>query len=253
MLSELFEQLPEVGDLDKPKLVFFFDEAHLLFRDAPKDLLTRVEQVVRLIRSKGVGVYFCSQNPDDLPDVVLGQMGNRIQHALRAFTPRDQKAVRAAAETFAPNPDIDVTEVIGQLGVGEALVSTLQDGGVPLPVERALITSPGCRIGVISAEERDTVRSRSPVGSRYDAALNRESAAEMLAERTEKTAAQASEADGKAGAAKDAEPRFGEMLKGWLFGTKRRQGVLESVVKGEMRRFGRKNVRGGLGSILKRL
>jgi DNA helicase HerA-like ATPase len=252
MLSEMFEQLPEVGDLDKPKLVFFFDEAHLLFRDAPKDLLTRVEQVVRLIRSKGVGVYFCSQNPDDLPDVVLGQMGNRIQHALRAFTPRDQKAVRAAAETFAPNPEIDVTEVIGQLGVGEALVSTLQDGGVPLPVERVLVTSPGCRIGVITAEERDAVRARSPVGSRYDAALNRESAAEMLAERTRRTAAQAAEESEKPAPAKDAEPGFGEMLKGWLFGTKRRQGVLESVVKGEMRRYGRKILRGGLGSVLKR-
>jgi hypothetical protein len=179
-------------------------------------------------------------------------MGNRIQHALRAFTPRDQKAVRAAAETFAPNPEIDVTEVIGQLGVGEALVSTLQDGGVPLPVERVLVTSPGCRIGVITAEERDAVRARSPVGSRYDAALNRESAAEMLAERTRRTAAQAAEESEKPAPAKDAEPGFGEMLKGWLFGTKRRQGVLESVVKGEMRRYGRKILRGGLGSVLKR-
>ncbi|MEO5625849.1 MAG: helicase HerA-like domain-containing protein, partial [Dokdonella sp.] len=147
MLSELFEKLPEVGDLDKPKLVFFFDEAHLLFDDAPPALRQRVEQVVRLIRSKGVGVYFCSQNPDDLPDVILGQMGNRIQHALRAFTPRDQKAVKAAAETFAPNPKVNVVDAITQLGVGEALVSTLQEGGVPLPVERAMIASPGCRIG----------------------------------------------------------------------------------------------------------
>src|SRR6185312_14442511 len=152
MLSELFEQLPEVGDPDQPKLVFFFDEAHLLFDDCPPALQQKVEQVVRLIRSKGVGVYFCSQNPDDVPDVILGQMGNRIQHALRAFTPRDQKAIKAAAETFAPNPKVNVVEAITQLGVGEALVSTLQEGGVPMPVERAWIVSPGCRIGAITPE-----------------------------------------------------------------------------------------------------
>ena len=145
MLSELFETLPEVGDLDKPKLVFFFDEAHLLFNDAPKPLMTAIEQVVRLIRSKGVGVYFVTQNPLDVPDVVLGQLGNRAQHALRAFTPRDQKAVRAAAETFRQNPKFDTAEVITQLGVGEALVSTLEKGGTPSIVQRTLIAPPGGR------------------------------------------------------------------------------------------------------------
>jgi DNA helicase HerA-like ATPase len=150
MLSELFENLPEVGDVELPNLVFFFDEAHLLFADAPDSLRQRIEQVVRLIRSKGVGVYFISQLPDDVPDQILGQLGNRIQHALRAFTPRDQKAVRTAAETFPPNPKLNVVDVITQLGVGEALVTTLQDGGVPLPVERTLIAPPRCRLGAIS-------------------------------------------------------------------------------------------------------
>ncbi|MFZ1797575.1 MAG: helicase HerA-like domain-containing protein, partial [Dokdonella sp.] len=191
MLSELFESLPEAGDLDKPKLVFFFDEAHLLFDDAPPALIQRIEQVVRLIRSKAVGVYFCSQNPDDVPQVVLGQLGNRVQHALRAFTPRDQKAVRAAAETFPPNPKVDVVAVITQLGVGEALVTTLQDRGIPLPVQRTLIASPGCRIGTITDEERATVRSRSPVGGKYDTEIDRESAFEKLAARTEAEAAAA--------------------------------------------------------------
>src|SRR6185436_9204933 len=153
LLSELFERLPEVGDLDQPKLVFIFDEAHLLFDDCPPSLQQRIEQVVRLIRSKGVGVYFCSQNPDDVPGVILGQLGNRIQHALRAYRPRDQKAVKTAAETFVPNPKIDVARVISQLGVGEALVSTLQANGVPMPVERALMAPPRCRMGTITAEE----------------------------------------------------------------------------------------------------
>ncbi len=164
LLSELFENLPEVGDLDKPKLVFFFDEAHLLFDDTPQALRQRVEQVVRLIRSKGVGVYFCSQFPDDVPDEILGQLGNRVQHALRAYTPRDQKAVRTAAQTFVPNPKLDVAEVIGQLGVGEALVSTLQEKGVPMPVERTLICPPRCRTGAVTADERSSVRARSPIG-----------------------------------------------------------------------------------------
>src|SRR3569623_1801674 len=184
MLSELFEKLPEVGDLDQPKLVFFFDEAHLLFDDAPPALVQRVDQVVRLLRSKGVGVYFCSQNPDDVPDNILGQMGNRVQHALRAFTPRDQKAVKAAAETFPPNPKIkDVAGAIGQLAVGEALVSTLQDGGVPLPVERAFVAPPTSRIGAITDAERATIRSRSPVGGKYDTPVDRESAYEKLTAR----------------------------------------------------------------------
>ena len=184
LLSELFENLPEVGDLDKPKLVFIFDEAHLLFEDAPAPLRDRVEQVVRIIRSKGVGVYFCSQFPDDVPDEILGQLGNRIQHALRAFTPRDQKAVRTAAETFVPNPKLDVAKVISTLAVGEALVSMLQEKGVPMPVERTLMAPPRSRIGAITAEERAAVRVRSPIGAKYDKALNRESAYEILSKRS---------------------------------------------------------------------
>ena len=183
LLSELFENLPEVGDLDKPKLVFMFDEAHLLFDDAPPALRDRVEQVVRIIRSKGVGVYFCSQFPDDVPGEILGQLGNRVQHALRAFTPRDQKAVRTAAETFVANPKLDVAEVISTLAVGEALVSTLQEGGVPMPVQRTMMAPPRSRIGAITPEERATVRSRSPIGAKYDTPVNRESAYEMLSRR----------------------------------------------------------------------
>ena len=178
-----------MGDLDRPKLVFFFDEAHLLFDDAPPALRQRVEQVVRLIRSKGVGVYFCSQLPDDVPDEILGQLGNRIQHALRAYTPRDQKAVRAAAETFVANPRLDVAAAISQLAVGEALVSTLQDKGVPMPVERTLICPPRCRMGAITPEERAAVRARSPIGAVYDTPVNRESAYEILSGRTAASAA----------------------------------------------------------------
>ena len=164
LLSELFEDLPEVGDPPKPRLVFFFDEAHLLFEEAPKPLLDKIEQVVRLIRSKGVGVYFISQNPLDIPDDVLGQLGNRVQHALRAFTPRDQRAVRAAAETFRANPKLDVSEAITQLGVGEALVSTLHDKGVPSIVERTLIRPPSSRIGPATAEERRAGHEPQPGG-----------------------------------------------------------------------------------------
>ncbi len=257
LLSELFENLPEVGDLDRPKLVFFFDEAHLLFDDAPPALVQRIEQVVRLIRSKGVGVYFCSQNPDDVPQVVLGQLGNRVQHALRAFTPRDQKTVRAAAETFPPNPAVNVVEAITQLAVGEALVTTLQDGGIPLPVQRTLIASPGCRIGTISDDERATIRSRSPVGARYDTEVDRESAFEKLAARAESMAAEAP-ARG-AGKAKPAEAEEGGGLMGaakdMLFGTKRRQGMLESMAKSAARNAGnqisRSIMRGVLGGIFK--
>ncbi len=259
MLSELFERLPEVGDIDQPKLVFFFDEAHLLFNDAPPALVQRVEQVVRLIRSKGVGVYFCSQNPDDVPQTILGQMGNRVQHALRAFTPRDQKAVKAAAETFPPNPKIKkVADVITQLGVGEALVTTLQDGGVPLPVERAFIVPPGCRIGAISDAERAAIRARSPVGGKYDTAVDRESAYEKIAARNAETAAATEEAEpvGKktAGKSADAANGWGDMIKGALFGTGRRQGVIEATAKSAMRsvgnQLGRQILRGVLGSIM---
>jgi DNA helicase HerA-like ATPase len=188
MLSELFETLPEVGDLDKPKLVFFFDEAHLLFSDAPKALLSAIEQVVRLIRSKGVGVYFVTQNPLDVPDTVLGQLGNRIQHVLRAFTPRDQKAVRAAAETFRDNHAIEEAEAIMQLGVGEALVSMLDAKGTPEVVDRTLIAPPSARVGPISPQERQAIISASPLAGKYDTMVDRESAFEMLQARAAKDA-----------------------------------------------------------------
>jgi uncharacterized protein len=185
LLSELFARLPEVGDLDKPKLVFFFDEAHLLFDDAPKALLRAIEQVVRLIRSKGVGVYFVTQNPIDVPDVVLGQLGNRIQHALRAFTPRDQKAVKVAADTFRQNPAFDTAEVITKLNVGEALVSMLEDKGAPSMVERALIAPPATSVGPITPAELAQVQAMSPFKGKYDATLDRESAFEILQARAQ--------------------------------------------------------------------
>src|ERR1700731_532583 len=185
MLSELFEELPEVGDPLKPKLVFFFDEAHLLFNDAPKALMDKIEQVVRLIRSKGVGVYFVTQNPIDVPDKVLAQLGNRVQHALRAFTPRDQKAVRAAAETFRANPKLDTAKVIMELGKGEALVSFLEGNGTPEMVERCMVRPPSGRIGPISDEERKALIAKSPVQGKYDQAIDRESAYEVLQKRTQ--------------------------------------------------------------------
>ena len=183
LMSELFEMLPEVGDPDKPKLVFFFDEAHLLFDDAPKALVERVEQVVRLIRSKGVGVYFVTQNPLDVPETVLAQLGNRIQHALRAYTPREQKVVKTAADTFRPNPDFDCATAITQLGTGEALVSTLEDKGVPSVVQRTLIRPPSSRLGPITPQERQKVVAMSPVAGQYDQPLDRESAFEVLKKR----------------------------------------------------------------------
>ena len=196
LLSELFEQLPEVGDPAKPKLVFFFDEAHLLFDEAPKALLDKVEQVVRLIRSKGVGVYFVTQNPLDVPESVLAQLGNRVQHALRAFTPRDQKAVKAAADTFRPNPALDTAQVIMEMGKGEALVSTLEGNGVPSMVERTLIRPPCGRVGPISAQERAALMAKSPVGHIYDEAVDRESAFEILQARATQKAAGEAPADG---------------------------------------------------------
>ena len=189
LLSELFEELPEVGNPDKPRCVFFFDEAHLLFDEAPRALLDRVEQVVRLIRSKGVGVYFVTQNPLDVPDTVLSQIGNRVQHALRAFTPRDQKAVKAAAETFRPNPDFDAFETITQLGVGEALVSTLEKKGIPSMVQRTLIRPPSSRMGPLEDHERAALIAASPVFGQYDQAVDRESAYEILKKRGEEAAA----------------------------------------------------------------
>ena len=191
LMSELFEELPEVGDPEKPKLVFFFDEAHLLFNEAPPSLLTKVEQVVRLIRSKGVGIYFVTQNPLDVPDTVLAQLGNRVQHALRAFTPRDQKAVKAAATTFRQNPKFDTEEVITQLGVGEALISTLDIKGVPSMVERTLIRPPSGQLGPITPDQRDQLVKNSPVYGLYDEAIDRESAYEKLQVKGEKAAEQA--------------------------------------------------------------
>jgi DNA helicase HerA-like ATPase len=183
LLSELFEELPEVGDVDKPELVFFFDEAHLLFDDAPKALINRIEQVVKLVRSKGVGVYFVTQNPVDIPEEVLAQLSNRIQHALRAYTPREQKAVRVAAETFRPNPAFSTEEVITQLGIGEALVSVLEDKGIPSMVGRTLIRPPSAHVGPLSPAERDSIIANSPLGQIYDEITDRESAFEVLQRR----------------------------------------------------------------------
>jgi len=255
LLSELFENLPEVGDLDKPKLVFVFDEAHLLFDDAPPALQQRIEQVVRLIRSKGVGVYFCSQFPDDVPANVLGQLGNRVQHALRAYTPRDQKAVKTAAETFVSNPDLDVAQAIGQLGTGEALVSMLLDKGVPMPVEKTLIAPPRCRMGAITDAERMQVRAGSPVGMKYDTRIDRDSAAELLAQKAEAKAVQAQAPAAKTAEAEPAEGGngFGQAVKDALFGTRRRQGMIETMAKQTARtvgsQVGRQILRGLLGGI----
>ena len=272
LLSELFENLPEVGDLDKPKLVFMFDEAHLLFQDAPPALQERVEQVVRIIRSKGVGVYFCSQFPDDVPGEMLGQLGNRVQHALRAFTPRDQKAVRTAAETFVPNPRLDVAEVISTLAVGEALVSTLQEGGVPMPVQRTMMAPPRSRIGAITPDERAAVRARSPIGVKYDTTVNRESAYEMLqstfahssqnatvdrphASTSAPNAPNAPHAPGAPSAPNAPNaPKAPSKLDEFLWGTKRRQGMVETMAKQTARtvgsQIGRQILRGVLGGIL---
>lgn len=204
LLSELFEALPEIGDPDKPKLVFFFDEAHLLFDEAPPALLDKVEQVVRLIRSKGVGVYFVTQNPIDIPEAIAGQLGNRVQHALRAFTPRDQKAIRAAAETFRSNPDLDVATAITELKVGEALVSLLQDDGSPSPVQRTLIAPPAARVGPASDIERRTMIETDAIGDRYDARIDRDSAEEILAGKAGEAAAAAAETKARADADREA-------------------------------------------------
>ncbi len=260
MLSELFETLPEVGDLDKPKLVFFFDEAHLLFNDAPKALLTSIEQVVRLIRSKGVGIYFVTQNPLDVPDTVLGQLGNRAQHALRAFTPRDQKAVKAAAETFRQNPKFSTSEVITQLAVGEALVSTLEGKGTPTIVERTLIAPPMAQVGPISADARQKAIRNSPVYGKYDTAVDTESAYEILQKRRGMAAGPAQEASTGGG--------FGGMLgsilgggsssSGGSRGGRPQQSMAEkmatsaarSVASSVGRQIGSAIIRGVLGSIL---
>jgi len=252
LLSELFEELPEVGDLEKPKLVFVFDEAHLLFDDAPASLRQRIEQVVRLIRSKGVGVYFCSQFPDDVPNEILGQLGNRVQHALRAFTPRDLKAVATAAETFVPNPPLDVATEISRLAVGEALVSMLMEKGIPAPVEKAIICPPRCRMGSITDSERQDLLKRSPLGPRYDRPVDRESAFEILAKRKQTPQAQPQEGRGRGDDTPQGRGRLGEML----WGTGRRQGMVETFAKQTVRtfgsQFGRQIFRGLLGGILGR-
>ncbi|CAN5349394.1 DUF853 family protein [soil metagenome] len=223
MLSELFEELPEVGDPPQPKLVFFFDEAHLLFNDAPKPLMDKIEQVVRLIRSKGVGVYFVTQNPIDVPDRVLAQLGNRVQHALRAFTPRDQKAVQAAAQTFRPNPKLDTAQVIMELGKGEALVSFLEGNGTPAMVERVMIRPPTARIGPITPDERKTIMAASPVKGKYDTTIDSESAYEVLQKRVAGTAAPA---DG--GASGGVLGQIGSIV-GSIFGTNTPRGKLSTT------------------------
>ena len=266
MLSELYEQLPEVGDLEKPKLVFFFDEAHLLFAEAPRVLLQKIEQVVRLIRSKGVGVYFVTQNPLDVPDTVLGQLGNRVQHALRAYTPRDQKAVQAAAETFRPNPKLNVSQAITELGVGEALVSFLDEKGTPQMVERAYILPPASRIGPLTPEERKQLAAQSVVAGVYEQAVDRESAYEKLKARVAATQPiePANGTVGKESAAppEAAERGMGDRMQdalGDLFGSKgsrRKDTMVEAAVKSAARSIGssvgREIVRGILGSLLRR-
>jgi DNA helicase HerA-like ATPase len=280
LLSELFEELPEVGDPAKPKLVFFFDEAHLLFNEAPRALVERVEQVVRLIRSKGVGVYFVTQNPLDVPETVLAQLGNRIQHALRAYTPREQKAVKTAADTFRPNPDFDCATAITQLGTGEALVSTLQEKGIPSMVERTLVRPPSARMGPVTPEERKKVMSLSPVAGQYDEAVDRESAYEILQKRAAE-AAKAKEEDAlraqeekqrggkQAGSRTTSQSGDGWTLPDFDGGGSRpaprrttssrssgRQTVTEAAIKSVVRTvgttLGRELVRGILGSLRKR-
>jgi DNA helicase HerA-like ATPase len=227
MLSELFEQLPEAGDPPKPKLVFFFDEAHLLFNDAPKALMDKIEQVVRLIRSKGVGVYFVTQNPIDVPDKVLAQLGNRVQHALRAFTPRDQKAVAAAAQTFRPNPKLDTAKVIMELGKGEALVSFLEGNGTPAMVERVMVRPPTGRIGSITPEERKAIMAKSPVKGKYDTTIDSESAYEMLQKRVAGTAASPGNASAGAGGVGGVLGQIGAIV-GTIFGTNVSRGKLST-------------------------
>ena len=258
MLSDLYERLPEIGDPEKPKFAFFFDEAHLLFNDAPKVLLERIELVVRLIRSKGVGVYFVTQNPIDVPDTVLAQLGNRVQHALRAFTARDQKAVKATAETMRGNPQLDVEAAITELGTGEALVSFLDAKGRPGITERVYVIPPGSQIGPITDAQRAELNKNSLIAGTYEQTVDRESAYEMLAQRGARAAPGADGAGAAGGAAAEDGGLMDEALK-WgkeaLFGRTgprggQYDGLVQNVVKGEMRRMGRELVRGALGSLL---
>ncbi len=248
LLSELFEELPEVGDPDKPKLVFFFDEAHLLFDEAPRALIEKVEQVVRLIRSKGVGVYFVTQNPLDVPDAVLAQLGNRIQHALRAYTPREQKAVKTAASTFRQNPDIDTETAITQLGVGEALVSTLEKKGVPSMVQQTLIRPPSSRMGPLEDGERRKAVDNSPVFGLYDETVDRESAFEILQKRAEQRAEAAERAAEEEARAKEAKKKARSSGR-----SSRRMSHTERFISSAVRtigtQIGRALIRGVLGSL----
>ncbi len=250
LLAELYEALPEVGDLEKPKFVFFFDEAHLLFNDAPKVLVERIEQIVRLIRSKGVGVYFVTQNPLDIPDTVFGQLGNRVQHALRAFTPRDLKAVKTAAETMRENPALNAAEAITELGVGEALISCLDEKGIPSITQRAWVMPPASRIGPATESERQAIRNASMFTGKYDRALDRESAYEVLQKRAEQMASaqstknEESDGGGILGSVKDlmlgsTGPRGGK-----------RDGIVQQVVKSQVRSVTRQLIRGVLGSLI---
>lgn len=261
MLSELYENLPEVGDLEKPKLVFFFDEAHLLFNDAPKALMQKIEQVIRLIRSKAVGVYFVSQNPLDIPDIVLGQLGNRVQHALRTYTPRDQKAVKAAAETFRANPDLDVTTAITELGVGEALVSFLNEKGAPSIVERTYVVPPESRIGSATDAERAAVIARPHVKDKYETLIDRESAHEMLTKRAEVQVPTEEEAETVKKKTKETADQKEDDERGFDWGgvltgerVSKSDSTLERVAKKAMQTFGSKIgraiLRGVLGTIL---
>mgnify|MGYP002715223612 CR=1 FL=1 len=263
LLSELFEALPEVGDPDKPRLVFFFDEAHLLFDEAPKALLEKIEQVVRLIRSKGVGVYFITQNPIDVPEDIAGQLGNRVQHALRAFTPRDQKAVKAAAETFRPNPALQVETVITELKVGEALVSLLQADGAPSMVERTMIRPPVSRLGPLTPAERSMIVKTSGVAGKYEAAQDRESAYEILAAKAEVAAAAQAQAKADAAQAKTEAAQARAEARVARAPAHPRESVAEAAVKSLARsaasslgrqltgRAGQSLIRGILGALLK--
>lgn len=254
MLSELYEQLPEAGDLDKPKLVFFFDEAHLLFNDAPQVLLDKIEQVIRLIRSKGVGVWFVSQNPSDIPDNVLGQLGNRVQHALRAFTPKDQKAVKAAAQTMRANPAFDTEAAIQALGTGEALISFLDAKGSPSVVERAMVIAPCSRMGPVTDDERNGLINRSPLYGKYEDDVDRESAFEMLQKGVQATT-ESQDAPAAKGQSVAVDDGILGGLKDILFGTTgprggKRDGVVQTMAKSAARQVTNQIVRGMLGSLL---
>ncbi len=254
ILSELYEQLPEVGDLPVPKLALLFDEAHLLFSEAPKPFLDKIEQVVRLIRSKGVGVYFCTQQPSDIPDSALAQLGNRIQHALRAATPQGKKDITIAARTMAPNPAFKTEDALPALGVGEALVSVLDAKGVPTPVEKTAMLPPLSRVGPITAPERQQLINQSPFLMKYSQTVNRESAAEVLAARIEKTASVSTQ--GGAQPNKEESSPLGGLAKELLLGNGRRQGLLQTAAKQVVRtaasQVGRSLLRGLMGSLLKR-